>query len=99
MSEANIDRLHEEIFELKQDIEEYERRLSVLNETIDIYEKLVKHVETQRDDLYQELQSNEMLINELEQQKAELINLLCERCDYIGACEVEEILCAVNKYK
>ena len=38
-------------------------------------------------------------IKELEQQKAELINLLCERCDYIGACEVEEILCAVNKYK
>ena len=36
---------------------------------------------------------------ELEQQKAELINLLCERCDYIGACEVEEILCAVKKYK
>ncbi len=35
----------------------------------------------------------------LEQQKAELINLLCERCDYIGACEVEEILCAVKKYK
>ena len=38
-------------------------------------------------------------IMNLEQQKAELINLLCERCDYIGACEVEEILCAVNKYK
>ena len=38
-------------------------------------------------------------IEELEQQKAELINLLCERCDYIGACEVEEILCAVKKYK
>lgn len=35
----------------------------------------------------------------LKQQKAELINLLCERCDYIGACEVEEILCAVKKYK
>jgi chromosome segregation ATPase len=76
MSEANIDRLHEEIFELKQDIEEYERRLSVSNETIDIYEKLVKHVETQRDDLYQELQSNEMLINELEQQNKELRELL-----------------------
>ena len=39
------------------------------------------------------------IIIELEQQKAELINLLCERCDYIGACEVEEILCAVKKYK
>ena len=41
----------------------------------------------------------ENYVSELEQQKAELINLLCERCDYIGACEVEEILCAVNKYK
>ena len=78
MSEANIDRLHEEIFELKQDIEEYERRLSVSNETIDIYEKLVKHVETQRDDLYQELQSNEMLIEKLKQQKAELIEIARE---------------------
>ena len=38
-------------------------------------------------------------ITELEQQNKELINLLCERCDYIGACEVEEILCAVKKYK
>ena len=42
-------------------------------------------------------QANKII--ELEQQKAELIDLLCERCDYIGACEVEEILCAVNKYK
>ena len=44
------------------------------------------------------LESLKNKIAELEQQKAELINLLCERCDYIGACEVEEILCAVNKY-
>ena len=42
-------------------------------------------------------QANKII--ELERQKAELIDLLCERCDYIGACEVEEILCAVNKYK
>ena len=41
----------------------------------------------------------EIKITELKQQKEELINLLCERCDYIGACEVEEILCAVSKYK
>ena len=45
------------------------------------------------------LESLKNKIEELEQQKAELINLLCERCDYIGACEVEEILCAVKKYK
>ena len=68
--------LHDKIEELEQDIEEYERRLSVSNETIDIYEKLVKHVETQRDDLYQELQSNEMLIEELKNQKAELIQAI-----------------------
>ena len=68
--------LHDKIEELEQDIEEYERRLSVSNETIDIYEKLVKHVETQRDDLYQELQSNEMLIEELKQQKAELVKFI-----------------------
>ena len=45
------------------------------------------------------LESLKNKIIKLEQQKEELINLLCERCDYIGACEVEEILCAVNKYK
>lgn len=88
MSEANIERLHEEIFELKQDIEEYERRLSVSNETIDIYEKLVKHVEMQRDDLYQELQSNEMLINELEQQKAELISVVKATAELIEKFEL-----------
>lgn len=38
-------------------------------------------------------------VSELEQQNKELINLLCERCDYIGVCEIEEIPCAVKKYK
>lgn len=38
-------------------------------------------------------------LENVEQQKAELINLLCERCDYIGACEIEEIPCAVKKHK
>ena len=71
-----LESLKNKIEELEQDIEEYERRLSVSNETIDIYEKLVKHVETQRDDLYQELQSNEMLIEELKNQKAELIQAI-----------------------
>ena len=71
-----LDSLKNKIEELEQDIEEYERRLYVSNETIDIYEELVKHVETQRDDLYQELQSNEMLIEELKNQKAELIEAL-----------------------
>lgn len=38
-------------------------------------------------------------ITELEQQNSKLINLLCERCDYNGVCEIEEIPCAVHKFK
>ena len=68
VTSEHLNSLKNKIAELEQDMEEYERRLSVSNETIDIYEKLVKHVETQRDDLYQELQSNEMFIEELKRE-------------------------------
>ena len=94
-----LESLKNKIEELEQDIEEYERRLSVSNETIDIYEKFVKHVETQRDDLYQELQSNEMLINELEQQKAELMEFIEDIVNYEAERVLREREILLNKYK
>jgi cell division septum initiation protein DivIVA len=94
-----VDDLENRIEELEQDIEEYERRLSVSNETIDIYEKLVKHVETQRDDLYQELQSNEMFIKELKNQKAELIEFVKDIVDYEAERVLREREKLLNKYK
>ena len=41
----------------------------------------------------------ESKIEVLEKEKGELINLLCERCDYEGFCDIEEIPCAVKKFK
>ena len=38
-------------------------------------------------------------VNELEQQNKELKALLCQRCNYFGACELDEIPCAVLNYK
>ena len=92
------DQIENYVRELEQDVEEYKRRLSVSNETIDIYEKLVKHVESQRDDLYMELQSNEMSTNELEQEKAELFNALKKICKTLKKHDCRSYNCEACYY-
>ena len=57
-------------------------------------ENIISHIQPEED-------SEKMLnyIEELEQQNKELKALLCQRCDYFGACELDEIPCAVINYK
>ena len=49
--------------------------------------------------LHMEIIKLEEKNKQLEQQNKELKALLCQRCDYFGACELDEIPCAVKNYK
>ena len=68
-------------------------------ERVNELEQQNKYLTEQNKAFQEQYNTSGDIIRDLRQQNKELKALLCQRCNYFGACELDEIPCAVLNYK